>query len=219
MTKQKDLKRRVRTRMQKTGESYTSARSQLIRKKTPQRDLAEIAGMSDTAVKDKTGKTWAQWLRTLDQAGMQKRAHRDIVNHIHNEFDVSGWWSQMVTVGYERFHGLREKGQRRDGSYEINKSKTINVPVDKLYSAFSRKRVREQWLPRELTIRTSTKNKSMRALWPDGTPVDIYFYEKAPWKSQVALQHRKLASKAEADDRRRYWADRLKELNALLVRK
>jgi uncharacterized protein YndB with AHSA1/START domain len=34
MTKDKDLKRRVRARMQKTGEAYTTARSHIVRKRT-----------------------------------------------------------------------------------------------------------------------------------------------------------------------------------------
>ena len=35
MPKQKDLKRLIRTRMQKTGESYTIARSQVLDKSSP----------------------------------------------------------------------------------------------------------------------------------------------------------------------------------------
>ena len=44
MPRQKDLKRVVRARMQKTGESYTAARLQLVRKKEePKADLAKLA--------------------------------------------------------------------------------------------------------------------------------------------------------------------------------
>ena len=52
----------------------------------------------------------------------------------------------MVTVGYERIRGLREKGQRRGGGYDVNKSKTVHVPIHKLYLAFSTKRTRSRWL-------------------------------------------------------------------------
>ena len=52
MPKQKDLKRLVRSRMKKTGESYTAARAQLVRKCEPTRpNYAELAGMSDTSVR------------------------------------------------------------------------------------------------------------------------------------------------------------------------
>ena len=44
MPKQKDLKRLVRERMAKTGESYTAARAQLITKRNPSPDeYAELA--------------------------------------------------------------------------------------------------------------------------------------------------------------------------------
>ncbi len=73
MTSQKDLKRLVRSRMQKTGESYTTARLQLLRKRAtssktaPERAVrpqpldVSKAGMSDEAVRAKTGKTWAEY--------------------------------------------------------------------------------------------------------------------------------------------------------------
>ena len=60
MPRQKDLKRLVRSRMQKTGEAYTAARLQLLNKLP---DYAEKAGMSDDVVQQKTGRTWAEWVR------------------------------------------------------------------------------------------------------------------------------------------------------------
>ena len=75
--------------------------------------------------------------------------------------DVPAWWAQMVTVGYERIRGLREIGQRRGGAFEANKSKTFPVPVDRLYRAFAQKRTRRRWLPDDVTIRTSKREKSI----------------------------------------------------------
>ena len=64
---QKDLKRIVRSRMQKTGESYTAARLQIVKKKDA--DYARLAGMSEAAVKKATGRSWPEWIRILDNAG------------------------------------------------------------------------------------------------------------------------------------------------------
>jgi hypothetical protein len=104
MPKQKDLKRIVRSRMQKTGESYTAARLHIVRKK--ESDLASVAGMSDVAVKKATGRDWAAWVKVLDAAGATSKPHREIVKIVN----AGSWWSQMVTVGYERIRGLRDKG-------------------------------------------------------------------------------------------------------------
>src|SRR5438093_3737369 len=112
MPKQKDLKRIVRSRMQKTGESYTAARFQLLKKKEP--DHAELAGMSEAAITRATGRTWSAWVKTLDAVHATEKPHRDIARYV-SSLGLPDWWSQTVTVGYERIRGLRDKGQRRDG--------------------------------------------------------------------------------------------------------
>ena len=64
MTENKDLKRIIRARMKKTGEAYTTARSQITRKspaKSPApaaKSFAELAGMTNAVIKEKTGCTW-----------------------------------------------------------------------------------------------------------------------------------------------------------------
>ncbi|MCP3979595.1 MAG: hypothetical protein GY716_09735 [bacterium] len=215
---QKDLKRIVRARMQKTGESYTAARRHLVDKPIPPAaKCAEIAGMSNDAVRAKTGYTWRQWVEQLDLAKADRLPHREIARHVGASYDVSGWWAQTVTVAYERIRGLRQVGQRCDGKFDANKSKTFPVPLDRLYRGFSVKRTRDRWLPGEtLKIRTSTVNKSMRITWTDGTSVHVYFTDKGPSKSQVAIQHAGLDSRAEIAKRKDYWSGRFSALAELL---
>ena len=236
MPKQKDLKRLTRSRMQKTGESYTAARAQLLAKKdragsspmppTPPAppeipaeapDYAALAGISDEAVKAKTGCTWERWVRALDAKGATEWSHREIARYVHEKFKIPSWWSQTVTVGYERIKGLREVGQRRGGGYEASKSKTFPVPVSRLYRAFRDPRWRAKWLPAvELTVRTATVDRSMRITWEDGTAVDVGFFAKGDAKSQVQIGLTKLASRADAEARKAYWAERLGALAELL---
>lgn len=223
MPKQKDLKRIVRSRMQKTGESYTAARAQLTRSRTVAKtplpvDLAKVAGMSDAAVRAKTGKAWAQWVRVLDAVDATKMSHTQIATHLYDVCEVDGWWCQMVAVGYERIRGLREKGQGRDGAYECNKSRTFAVPIATLYAAFATPRARAKWLPGvALTVRKATANKSMRITWPDRTNLDVYFLDKGT-KSAVNLQHQKLASKAAATELKTWWNERLDALAGVLTK-
>src|SRR5881409_2090055 len=66
MPKQKDLKRVVRARMQKTGESYTTARLHLVPKPAP--DFAAVARLSDESLKKATGCDWTKWVFVLDKA-------------------------------------------------------------------------------------------------------------------------------------------------------
>ena len=208
MPKQKDLKRIVRSRMQKTGESYTAARLQVVKKKDA--DLAERAGMSDASVRKATGKNWSQWVKVLDEAGCTSKPHREIVRSVR-ESGAPDWWSQMVTVGYERIRGLREKGQRRGGGYEAGKSKTFNVPVRNLFAAFVKR------LPSNATVKTRTPNKRLRFAWDDGSVVEATFTSKAAGKSTVSVTHQKLPDKASADKMKALWSERLAALADILV--
>ena len=217
MPKDKDLKRRVRARMEKTGESYTAARSHLLRKQsTPIPDGYErLAGKTDEAVAAATGRTWPEWVGALDAIGAAAMSHRDIARRVREQID-SGWWAQTVTVGYERIRGLREIGQRRDGAYEANKSRTIAAPVEELYRAFADFGRRRKWLEEKLTVRGATPHRTVRITWNDGTNVVVGFESKGPKKSVVSLSHGKLPSKQAAEQAKRLWGERFDALQRLL---
>lgn len=223
MPKQKDLKRLVRTRMRKTGESYTAARARIIRKTKPTAvasppDYARTAGMSDAAVRAKTGRTWKQWVAVLDAVDAWQLAHRDIARYLRDDHGLTSWWSQTVTVGYERIRGLRDVGQRRGGDYTANKSRTFPVPLRRLYRAFADVRNRRHWLDAAdtLIVRTATPEKSMRVTWPDGTRVHLQFTPKGDAKSTVAVQHEGLARKSDVAAAKESWSRRLDALGELL---
>jgi hypothetical protein len=221
MPTQKDFKRLVRARMQKTGEAYTTARRNLLNTKKQTRapaDYAALAGMSDAAIKAKTGCTWARWVAALDYVGAHGWSHQSIAEYVHEKFKVQDWWSQTVTVGYERIKGLRAIGQRRDGTFEANKSKTFGVPLSRLYRAWSDRRVRARWLDGvALTVRSATPGKYMHITWPDGSSVDLGFASRGTAKSQVAVSHRKLADRAAAAQMKGFWAERLSALGEVLA--
>ena len=215
MTKNKDLKRVVRARMNKTGESYTAARANIA--KTPRPiDYAKLAGMSNDVIKEKTGCTWDKWVKSLDYHGAEKMTHREIADLVSGKYKVPAWWTQTVTVGYERIKGLRARGQRRDGSFEATKSRTFNVPVQELFDAWNNTRTRKRWLDSDVKIRTATSPKSMRITWSDGNIVAVGFYPKGEAKSSVAVQHPKLADRATADSLKAYWSERLDALGEIL---
>ena len=231
MPHNKDLKRLVRARMRKTGEAYTAARAHITtkpkstpvaktaRKRTAKIDYAALAGTSDTTIKAKTGCTWERWVGALDYLGAKEMSHRDIAALVSKKFKIDGWWAQSVTVGYERIKGLRARGQRRDGSYEANKSRTFDVPVTKLFEAWSDASLRDRWLNGEgVKIRTATAPKSMRLGWSDGRIIAVGFTPKGKSKSSVALSHMKLPDKATADRLKQYWSERLDALGEVLHR-
>ena len=225
MPTDKDFKRLVRGRMLKTGESYTTARAHLRKQKPtalapvpPPADYARLAGRSEAIIKERTGCGWERWVKALDQKKAYTWPHREIAKYVHEKYKIPGWWAQSVTVGYERIKGLRAVGQRRDGSFEANKSRTFPVPLTRLYQAFHDGHTRARWLPGlDLTIRKATPEKSMRITWPDRTSVVVGFEAKSPAKSLVAIQHAKLPDRASSTRMKQYWADRLGVLNDMLA--
>ena len=207
MPTQKDLKRIVRARMEKTGESYTTARLHVVRKAETPLDYS-LAGMSDDSVKKATGRDWPAWVKLLDAAGSAEKAHRDIAKYV-SSLGTPDWWSQMVTVGYERIRGLRARNQQRDGAYEAHKSKTFAVPVARLYKAFADTKQRAKWLDAKVVVKASSANKTMRISMEDNTSVQIGFTSKSAGKSAVAIQHSKLPDKAAADRIKAWWGEQL----------
>lgn len=57
------------------------------------------------------GRNWKEWFSILDSIGKRMK-HKDIASYLHREFHVTGWWSQMITVAYEKEKGLRENHQK-----------------------------------------------------------------------------------------------------------
>jgi hypothetical protein len=182
-----------------------------------------VHGVGDAAVRARTGKGWDAWLAVLDADGARDLGHREIVELVGRHLPAEdGWWQQLVTVAYEQARGLRAKHQKPDG-FQISRSKTVAVPIARLYAAFTDPAAQAAWLGQEavaaITPRTCHLDKSARLLWTDGrTTVDALFYEKGADKSQVALQHSKLADADEAAAMKAYWGERLDALKALLER-
>jgi uncharacterized protein YndB with AHSA1/START domain len=214
----KDLKRLVRDRMKKTGESYTAARLQLLKKDKrieSKQDLAKVAGMSEASVSKKTGRTWAEWVRLLDAADATTKSHREIAEYV-SSVGTPSWWTQMVTVGYERIRGLRERGQQRSGGYQITKSRTFGVSVARLFSAFTSTKLCSRWLPKGVKLRSMTANKRVRLGWPDGTQAVVGFVSKGAEKCIAAVQHEKLPDRQAADAMKKGWGERFDTLSDLL---
>ena len=209
MTTQQSFKRRVRARMEKTGESYTAARAQLM----PEAEWE--ARISAEKVRERTGRTWNQWFALLDAWRAAEREHPEIAGWLIAEHGVPGWWAQGITVEYEKARGLRPQGGDRDGTLNVSASKTVAVPVERLYEAFTDF---DQWAPgAPLRERTATPGRGARYDWGDGsTRVVVGFTAKGGAKSTVAISHERLPDVATADSMRGYWRERLAVLKGRL---
>jgi hypothetical protein len=173
--------------------------------------------MSDASLKEKTGKTWKEWLAILDKAGASKLSHQEIVKFLHAEHGVGPWWQQMVTVAYEEARGLREKHQKPEG-FQISVSRTVNTSLTRLFKSVANEKARSVWLVEEgLVVRKATANKSMRVTWNDGkSSLEISFLPKGEDKSQIVVQHSKLPDAKSSARMKSYWNLALDRLRSSL---
>jgi hypothetical protein len=116
----------------------------------------------DQAVLIATGKDWKVWFEILDLAGGQGMDHKGIVAYLKDNFTLSPWWQQQVTVSYEQARGLRRVHEMPD-CYQISRSKTIAKPISSLYTAWVEPDLRETWLGLvSMQIRSARKDQSLR---------------------------------------------------------
>jgi hypothetical protein len=208
MPKQRSFKRLVRARMEKTGESYTAARAALLTADEPKATEGPALSMSDDAIRTKTGRGWEEWFDLLDDWGAAERPRSETVEWLAEAHGIEGWNAAAVTVNYQRARGLRAVGEHADG-FTVTASKTIAVPVDRLYEAFVDDAFRARWLPAaRLRVRTASRPKSARFDWGDGsTRVIVAFVAKGEAKSAAALAHERLPDAREAERMKAFWRD------------
>ena len=181
------------------------------------RKPSKAGGIGSDAVKAATGKGWHEWFRIIDRAGGRKMDHKQIVAVVSKQMGARPWWQQMITVGYEQARGLRKVHETTSG-YQISRSKTVDVPLAALFKAWKVPASRRRWLGDcDLVIRKATANKSLRITWPDGTTnVEVNFYKTKGGKSQVTVQHNKLADAKAAAKMKAYWGKQLNRLATTL---
>src|SRR4030095_732574 len=176
--------------------------------------------ITDKLVAEKTGRTMEEWFIEFDKMKAKQMKHSDIFAPVSsiNDLKPRGQWNQnLLTTTYEWNRGLKERGQRDDG-FEISVSKTISVSNKKLFDAWNDTKNRNKWLDeKNIEIRKATENKSLVITWSDKyTTVRVEIYNKGTDKSQVVVQHMKIADSRGAEEMKSFWSNALVELKTYL---
>jgi hypothetical protein len=227
MPTQKIFKRRVRARMTKTGESYTAARRQLLRKAsepaapeppvlTPSTDLLT----SDDAMVRGSGRGHAEWFALLDAWGATDHGHTEIARWLSETHGIPSWWTQTITVAYERSRGMRGRYQMGNG-YSISVTTTIAVDAERALAAFTKPSLRKRWLSdASMRQRTTRAAFSARFDWSDPpSRVVVTVIPKSADKATVAMTHEQLPDGESAERFKSAWRDWLGALKAVLERR
>jgi uncharacterized protein YndB with AHSA1/START domain len=233
MTKHRSFKRLVRLRMDKTGESYTTARRILLAAGDDSAGdgasaavaVADLPGLvcPDAVIRERTGRGWEEWFDLLDEWGAETMAHRDIARKVAADLGIEplGWGAQAVTVSYERGKGLRDVGERTDG-FAASVTRTVAAPAEQAFAAIADPARRAGWLPdAELRERKRNGTKSIRFDWADdGSRVAIFVVPAAGGadgaRSTISVEHARLADADRRTAMKAQWALALDALKAEL---
>lgn len=222
MTAQRSFKRLVRARMDKTGESYTAARAQLLAASDTSPDEAyPHLVCPDERIRERTGRGWEEWFDLIDSWDGESMGHTDLARRVAEVLDAPllAWNTQAVTTSFERSRGKRQLGERvgRDGLV-AGASKTIAVAAEPAFMAFVDPSLRAGWLPDvELSERTVTKPTIARYDVVGGpTRLRVTVEAKGPDKCTVAVEESRLASPEDRDVRKAFWRGALMVLKTTL---
>ncbi|MBK7625234.1 MAG: hypothetical protein IPJ14_21880 [Kineosporiaceae bacterium] len=224
MTKQETFKRRIRERMEKTGERYGAARRTLLGGftsdgtadgdgPTPRRRVrAAEPEVDDLAITRATGRGWDEWCDLIDAWPGHDRGHTAIAAYIAEAYGVRGWWGQGVTVGYERITGRRAPNQMADGTFSAGKTRTVTVDPAALRAAIVDDADRVSLFPGlETQLRSRATSKALRlSVAIDGQPVGSALFTVTPkgdGRVMVNVSHDGLPDSAAVEAWKRYWAD------------
>ena len=214
MTRQESFKRRVRARMEKTGERYVAARRVLIdRASHTGRAWVSEPEVSNDAVVEATGRGWDEWCDLIEAWPGRADGHTAIASHLEFEHDVDGWWAQTVTGGYERIAGLRLPHQMPDGTFTANKSKTITADAEIIVEMLRHPDDHTALFPgHETELRSRPGAKAIRIAIGNGVVV-IGVEARPNSRAKVTIMHEKLPTSEDVERWKFYWQDWLEALD------
>jgi hypothetical protein len=167
------------------------------------------------AIEKTTGRQWSEWMDWLDAAGARGLNHTRIAALVFKELEPTvtestGWWAQGVTVAYEQTIGRRVPGQRADGTFEFNVSRTVHDAREAVFALVTERLSRETAF-RDTAIRKArTRVTPVRSYWrcdlDDGGKVVWSIEAKGGEKTLVVVTHGNLPSAEEAERWRAYWS-------------
>jgi hypothetical protein len=237
MTRDRKLKKAIRTRAKKTGESYAAARRQYLKPAraadvpaptTPRR------GMTDAVSLKATGQPLDHWFRVLDAFSQGRKDHTAAVRHLYDDHHVPGWYGQGITNAWERLRHGRVQNQTCNGDFSVSVSRVVEGGVAAVAAAVADRARRARWLAqadpalvRALAAaldggkskglkQASDARARLRFKW-DGHTIELRVDAKAGGKTSVVADNMELPDLAAVEARRAAWRGALDGLRAYLA--
>lgn len=221
MTRQESFKRRVRTRMARTGERYGAARRALIdqartavgaMQDPPTRPRQAQPETSDASVRAATGLGWDEWCALIESWEGRDGGHTAVAAHLRDAHGVDSWWSQAITVGWERITGRRAAHQRPDGTFTAGRSRTLSIDPDDLRRRLLDDRCRNEMFGQVPTeLRSGPSARTLR-LGIGDTVALVSIEARGAGRARVSVAHEKLRSHEDVQHWKQWWGHWLDDL-------
>jgi hypothetical protein len=178
-------------------------------------ELRPDCPITDEACREATGKTFLEWSKELEGKPEFEGKRREAINWLWDQTGRSpsqAWWGTTIYVEHERRLGKVQKDGRPEG-YNICVTKSVKASVDKVLSAIVAS------IPAERVVRVR-EGKDLKATWHTagvGAPTEIEATVKeTDGKVAIAVMHKRIDTREEADGLRRAWQVRLDEIKKSL---
>ena len=150
MTHARKLKKAIRARARKTGESYAAARRSYLKPPPPTpapRPKARTAGsLSDAKAVENTGHGLDHWFAVLDRFSQGRKDHTGAARHLSRDHGVPMWYCQGITVAWERARGHRAMNQSSAGDFQVSVSRVVPLALSDLFRLVGDAKERSRWL-------------------------------------------------------------------------
>lgn len=157
MTEAKKLKRKIRERAARTGESYAVARAHILtavdQSRAARSEAAAQAArvqpatgaVTETRCREVTGHGFDHWFGVLDRFSAPKQGHRAAARHLQDDHALSAWYAQAITVLYERARRLRALNQS-SGGFQVSVSRVWGGTFEAIKPYLTNESRRTAWL-------------------------------------------------------------------------
>lgn len=106
--------------------------------------------VTDSAVKEATGRDWKAWMRALDAAGAAELNHKQLVALVAGGVE-SSWWQQSIAVAYEQARGKRVVGETATMGFQVGVVRTLPMSAPELWDLVTKQA--ERWLGPGATLK------------------------------------------------------------------
>ena len=186
------------------------------------------------AVMKGTGRPVGVWFHLLDAWPDKEKGHAAMAKWLRDEHGQSLWWSQMITVLYERARGMRKVYERADG-FATGVTRRIEASPQRAWDAIARGENWMHWLSSGARVdfrvggRYSTPDgaagriasirplKRVRLTWEHskfsrGSYVIFELSAISGGKVTVGITHARIGSDEELKRLKKWWGEALNRL-------